>query len=140
MERNFRVAGYVGVIERYGAEEPAFAERMLIRDLPRRFHQLTSELQVRALAEPPRPIEDPRWKAYLAAVAEHIAILHGYDPPEWSQQDDCFLDIPWVPADNRVVRAESLLNAPAAFARHGVFPDPSELDRRGGEKHVWLER
>ena len=32
----------------------------------------------------------------------------------------------------------TLWYAPAAFIRHGVLPDPRDLDRRGGERHDWV--
>lgn len=109
----------------------------LMYQLPRQFHSLTAERQAAALLDPP-PLTGTRWDALLAAVVEHIARLHGHRVPDWANEPARFLDIPWVISANRVVAADSVLYAPGAFIRHSVFPDPSDLDIRGGEKHAWI--
>ena len=111
--------------------------RAIIRDLPRRFHALPPEAQKRVLSEAP-PLTNTRWDALLAATAEHMARLHGHPPPAWVDEAPRFLDPPWVLSEVSRIRADSILYAPAAFIRHGAFPDPKDLDARGGEKHEWL--
>ena len=109
----------------------------LMHQLPRQFHSLLPEEQAAALPDAP-PLTGTRWDALLAAVAEHIARLHGHPVPDWCNEPERFLDIPWVISTNRVVATDSVLYAPGAFIRHGALPDPADLDVRGGEKHAWI--
>ena len=50
------------------------------------------------------------------------------------------VDLPWVLPEPELddMRQDALWYAPAAFIRHGVLPDPRDLDRRGGERHDWV--
>jgi hypothetical protein len=140
METHFEVAAYAPMIVRETAHPNGIAERMLIADLPRRFHQLTPELRRKALLRPAPTTGSRQWDAYLAAVVEHIALLHDLEPPTWTQKPELFLDIPWITSTNPIIRLRSILYPPPAFVRHGVFPDPKELDFRGGEKWEWVFR
>ena len=135
MERDFQVAQYGHRL--VDAPDDDARYRMLMHDLPRRFHQLPSELQIAALSIPP-PLTGTQWDALLAAVTEHIAPLHGLAIPEWVNEPQRFLDLPWVYSSVRSTALDSVLYAPPAFIRHGAFPDPSDLDARGGEKHAWV--
>ena len=135
MYAEFSLASYSRTIEgdlddmdRYGA---------LMHQLPRQFHSLTGADQAAALLDPP-PLTGTRWDALLAAVVEHVARLHDHPVPDWVNEPARFLDIPWVISTNRVIAADSVLYAPGAFIRHSVFPDPRDLDARGGEKHDWI--
>lgn len=135
MEANFRLARLSSRLLDAADDDSRY--RLLMHDVPRRFHQLTRELQIVALRDPP-PLTHTRWDALLAAVTEHIAPLHAHPVPEWVHEPGRFLDLPWVIASVPAIAVASVLNAPAAFIRHGVFPDPRDLDGRGGEKHVWV--
>ena len=115
-------------MDRYGA---------LMHQLPRQFHCLSAAEQEEALLDPP-PLTGTRWDALLAAVVEHVARLHGHRVPPWVNEPARFLKTPWVISTNRVAAADSVLYAPGAFIRHSVFPDPADLDVRGGERHAWL--
>ena len=130
-----RVADYGTVIGEAADDSHRF--RMLMHDLPRRFHEADRAEQARALREA-APLTGTRWDALLAAVTEHIARLHGHAPPDWVEEPERFLAIPWVISDNPVVAADSVLYCPGAFIRHGALPDPAELDARGGERHGWI--
>ena len=77
------------------------------------------------------------WDALMAAVVEHLATLHGHEVPEWVNERERFLDVPWIVSRLPLIRQESLAFAPAAFIRHGALPDPRDLDARGGERHAW---
>ena len=108
-----------------------------MHQLPRHFHNASRELQAAALQEVP-PLTGTRWDALLAAVVEHLAWLHGHPIPEWVNEPERFLDMPWVVSTNRVIAADSVLYAPGAFIRHGALPDPLDLDPRGGERFAWI--
>lgn len=117
------------------APDDAHRERLLIYGLPRWFHQATPAERVAALADPPRLTGTP-WDALLAAVTEHVAVLHGMPVPSWCNEPERFLEEPWVLPDNPVIAADARAKSPAAFVRHGTLIDPWELDHRGGEPDV----
>ena len=139
MERGFKVGLYRKYIldDQIRNDGFGFCERLLIRDLPRRFHQLTHELQIEALKDYVPLTGHAKWDALLAAVVEHIAILHNHRPPDWTQEPQRFLELPWVIPSFPSIARRAVLGASAVFIKHGVFPDPWEFDKRGGELHEW---
>ncbi|MDE0103807.1 MAG: hypothetical protein OXN89_15645 [Bryobacterales bacterium] len=98
-------------------------ERAIVCGLPRRFHATSSAIQRRLLQERV-PLTRTRWDALLAAMVEHLALIHGHRVPEWADEPERFLDIPWVLPSNPTGRRNALLYAPAPFLRHGAIPDP----------------
>lgn len=115
------ISGNLDDLDRYCA---------LMHQLPRQFHELTAADQAAALSDRP-PLTGTRWDALLAAVVEHIARLHSHNVPDWVNEPDRFLTLPWVISTNPVIAADSVLYAPASFIRHSVFRDPLDLDARG---------
>jgi hypothetical protein len=82
-----------------------------------------------AIAQRPEPTGDPRYDAYLGALAEHLAAVHGLDRPPWSVEPDRFLRRFWFLSDVPGLRAVSISQAPAAFRRRGVFVPERSLHR-----------
>ena len=76
----------------------------------------------------PRPI-DPRFDAYLAALAEHLAVHDRLCVPAWSAESTRFLDQWWFPTRFRALHAMALVQSPASFRRRGVFVDATEFQR-----------
>ena len=113
--------------------------RAILHELSRRLRRLPPAERARMLAERP-PVTATRWDALIAATAEHIAELHGLSPPAWTDEPARFVDLPWVLPEPQFdeMRHDAIWFAPAAFIRHGVLPDPRDLDRRGGERHDWV--
>ena len=113
--------------------------RAILHELPRRLDRLTPVERTRVLTERP-PLTATRWDALIAATAEHVAGLHGLSPPAWTDEPQRFVDLPWVLPEPELddMRQDAIWYAPAAFIRHGVLPDPRDLDRRGGERHDWV--
>ena len=106
-------------------------ERWIVCELPRQFHARSAAEQREALAERV-PLTHTKWDALLAAMVEHVARLHGHEPPAWVDEPERFLDSTWVLSPLPSARMHSLMFAPAAFLRHGAIPDPRDLDARGG--------
>lgn len=128
----FSVADYVAVIEDGRDDRERY--RMLIRDLPRRFHAAGRTAQAFSLQQAPK-LTRTRWDALLAAVAEHMAILHDLPIPDWVDDPERFLRIPWMPLHRLpALYATAFIDSPGAFVRHGTLVDPSELNSRGGER------
>ena len=135
----FRIADYSEILQRALADPEGIPKRLVITNLPRRFHALSFERQVEALRDPP-PLVEPKWDALLAAITEHIARLHGHEPAAWAEEPHRFLDEPWIVTPYAAVARDAVEHCPAAFARHAVFIDPGELDFRCGESRTWLPR
>lgn len=84
------------------------------------------ERQLRLLQDEPAPVGDERWDALLAALAEHLSAQHDLAPPDWA--DGRVLRQPWFPAPLKVQRVEALVQAPAAFRKHGVYLSARDLE------------
>jgi hypothetical protein len=82
-----------------------------------------------AIAERPELTGQTRYDAYLAALAEHLAAVHGLERPTWSIEPERFLDRFWFVSDTPGFRAVSIAQAPAAFRRRGVFVPERSLHR-----------
>ncbi|MFL5902058.1 MAG: hypothetical protein ACJ75S_12790 [Solirubrobacterales bacterium] len=86
-------------------------------------------LRAEAIAERPEPSGDPRHDAYLGALAEHLAAVHGLSRPGWSVEPGRFLDRFWFVSEVPGFRAVAIAQAPAAFRRRGVFIPERSLHR-----------
>ena len=104
--------------------------RLAVRDFLDEF-ALRPDGQAReqAIAERPEPTGDARHDAYLGALAEHLAAVHGLDRPAWSIEGDRFLDRFWFVSGVPGFRALAIAQAPAAFRRRGVFVPERSLHR-----------
>jgi len=85
--------------------------------------------QADAIAERPELTGDPRHDAYLGALAEHLAAVHGLSRPPWSVEPGRFLDRFWFVSEVPGFRAVAIAQAPAAFRRRGIFIPERSLHR-----------
>ncbi len=81
------------------------------------------------ITDRPDPVGDPRFDAYLAALAEYLAIRHGLQVPAWVEEPQRFLDQWWFPTRFRSLHAMALVESPASFRRRGIFVDHTEFER-----------
>jgi len=86
-------------------------------------------LRAEAIAARPASAGDPRYDAYLAALAEHLATVYQLRRPAWSLEPDRFLSRFWFVSEVPGFRAVSIAQAPAAFRRRGVFVPERSLHR-----------
>jgi hypothetical protein len=82
-----------------------------------------------AIAERPAKTGNERFDAYLGARAEHLAVVHDLQRPEWCLEAERFLDCFWFVSRTRGFRAVAIAQAPAAFRRRGVFLPERSLHR-----------
>jgi hypothetical protein len=82
-----------------------------------------------AIAQRPQATGEQRHDAYLGALAEHLAAIHGLDRPAWSVEPTRFLSSFWFVSDVPGFRAIAIAQAPAAFRRRGVFVPERSLHR-----------
>ena len=82
-----------------------------------------------AIEQRPEEMGDRRHDAYLGALAEHLAAVHGLTRPRWSLEPERFLDSFWFVSDVPGFRAIAIAQAPASFRRRGVFIPEHSLHR-----------
>jgi len=120
-------ATLAGVAERVrSGEDFRFAVREFLDEFSLRGDDRS---RAEAIAERPAPSGDPRHDAYLGALAEHLAVVHGLTRPPWSVEPGRFLDRFWFVSDVPGFRAIAIAQAPAAFRRRGVFVPERSLHR-----------
>ena len=108
--------------------------RLIVRQLQRSFHSGTEADRQTMLSRRPR-ITGTKWDAAIAAVIEHTARLHGYEPPTWTEEPERFLS---TPVKLTHVKTDSdTAWQPGAFLRHGVSIDSRDLDWRTGDGRRW---
>jgi len=100
-----------------------------IREFLDDFRAAAPEVRQAMIEARPEPTGDPRFDAYLAALAEHLAVRHGLRVPRWVEEPGRFLDRWWFPTRFRSLHAMALVESPAAFRRRGIFVDHTELER-----------
>ena len=93
-----------------------------------RFRLLLRELQVVALKDPP-PLTKTPWDALLSSFTE------GFVPLDTRPIAVCALKPERCIDPLRVIA--SVLKVPEMLVCYGGFPDPEDLDARGGEQHLW---
>ncbi len=88
-----------------------------------------SDARVRMLSKEPALEDDDRWNAYLAAVAEHLALQDRLPVPGWTQATRRFLKRPFYPCGLDSLKALLLVESPTAFRRRLIFVDADPLYR-----------
>ena len=131
--QGWNAARYASVIENVRNDNERY--RMLISDLPRRFHQSSRVRKEFALREPPR-LTGTKWDSLLAAVAEHIAITHSHPVPDWCDDPERSLKIYWMPlpAYGKGFPCFVYRDTAGAFLRHGVLVADRALGPREGHR------
>jgi hypothetical protein len=115
-----------GVAERVKAgEDLRFAVRELLDEFALRGRD---DLRAAALADEPLLV-DPHVDAYLGALAEHLARMHGLSTPRWALSGQRMLDHMWFPGVATGFRPTALRESPAAFRRRGIFIARGALTR-----------
>ena len=78
------------------------------------------------------PLTTGRTDAYLAAVAEHLALRNHLAVPKWALQPGRFLQQPFFTGGLESLKATLLVDSPTAFRRRMIFvgSDPLYRPRR----------
>lgn len=107
-------------------EDLLFAVREFLDDLT---WSETDQQRAALIEERPATLPDPRGNAFLGALAEHVAAVHGLDRPQWSVEPERFLDRWWFPAEEPAFAPLAIVESPAAFRRRAIFISASLLTR-----------
>ena len=112
--------------------------RAILCDLPRQMRWVDHATRQAILDRAPA-LTHTKWDALLAAMAEHLARLHGHEHLAWMDEPERFHTPGWIPnARVRLTMERAMIYSPGSFIRHGTPIDPSDLDARGGESHDWI--
>lgn len=104
--------------------------RTAVRELLDEFNLLPDDaLRRRAIEDEPPPTGDPRFDAFLAALAEHLAHRWQLARPTWSVAPERFLGQFWFVSEVAGFRALAVAQSPAAFRRRGIFISAAALER-----------
>ena len=72
---------------------------------------------------------NPVCDAYLAALAEHLALTDRLEIPAWTDRPHRFLDVPFFSGGLEFLKATLLVESPLAFRRRLVFISADGLFR-----------
>jgi hypothetical protein len=98
------------------------------RELLDEWQSMDDRKKSAALAEEPASI-DPVRDAYLAALAEHLALSARLVPPAWSEAPQRFLAEPFFSGGLESLKAILLAESPLAFRRRLIFISADGLSR-----------
>ena len=108
--------------------DEGFRQRLVLNDFGMVFQHATRDERVVLLAAEPEPF-DPRWDAFLAAYAEHLAYHADIAAPSWVFSPHRHLREFWYPGPRFPhERARTILTTPAAFEAHGIWFPARELE------------
>lgn len=108
-----------------GGEEPWLCIREFLDD----FYAAGVGERAALFTERPEPVGEQRLDAYLAALAEYLALRGGQPVPRWVNEPDRFLEQWWFPTSFKSLHALALVQSPASFRRRGIFVDETEFQR-----------
>ena len=101
-----------------------------LREFLDEFYSESSPRERAAMLSDEPPLgENDRANAYLAAVAEHLALHHHVNVPDWTGDSSRFLKRPFFPCGLESLKATMLVESPAAFRRRLIFVGAEPLYR-----------
>ncbi|MGF1611405.1 MAG: hypothetical protein ACFCUQ_18525 [Kiloniellales bacterium] len=88
----------------------------------------TPKARQAAIQDRPEPVGTVQ-DAYLAAVAEHLALAYGLDVPAWTEEPGRSLKRPFFAGGLESLKATLLVESPTAFRRRMIFISANALSR-----------
>ncbi len=99
-----------------------------VREFLDAWQSMSSQDKVRAISDEPDHVGRVQ-DAYLAALAEHLAVPEGLDLPSWSQAQERFLKEPFFAGGLESLKALLIVESPAAVRRRLIFISADGLSR-----------
>lgn len=90
-------------------------------ELVTRFHYADPESRQRMITAEPPSTGDQRWDAFVAAVAEWLAVRYGLEVPAWAYHHSRYLRRGWWITPMMSMRAWEYAGSPASFKNRGVY-------------------
>jgi hypothetical protein len=101
---------------------------MSVREFLDAWQTMTPQQRTDALAAEPLRLDLIK-DAYLAALAEHLALSEGHRAPAWAEEADRFLNEPFFAGGLESLKATLLVESPLAFRRRLIFISANALSR-----------
>jgi hypothetical protein len=119
---------------------PGTVDALLREFLDEYYTEPDAAERARMLAAEPPLAPEPRWNAYLAAVAEHLSFRERTAVPDWATRPERFLKHPYFPSGLESLKATLLVESPTAFRRRMIFVggDPLYRPRRAEPPKDWV--
>jgi hypothetical protein len=121
-----RPRSIAGIAQHAKGDRSAFDR--LVREFLDAWQGMSNLERSAALAEAPAPIGQPQ-NAYLAALAEHLALDCRLAVPEWTEGHERFLEAPFFAGGLESLKATLLAQSPLAFRRRLIFISADALTR-----------
>lgn len=99
-----------------------------VREFLDQWQNMPQTMRAAAIAQEPASIGVIQ-DAYLAGVAEHLALSDCIEVPGWVQEPDRFLDVPFFAGGLESLKAILLVESPLAFRRRLIFISADALSR-----------
>ncbi len=99
-----------------------------VREFLDTWQTMSSHERLSALAQEPALVGQPL-DAYLAALAEHLALSSRLAVPDWAQSPSRFLSQPFFAGGLESLKATLLVESPLAFRRRLIFISANALSR-----------
>lgn len=99
-----------------------------VREFLDAWQSMSSPERREALADEPHRLGDVK-DAYLATLAEHLALSGHLSVPGWTEQPDRFLPEPFFAGGLESLKAILLAESPLAFRRRLIFISAGGLSR-----------
>jgi hypothetical protein len=99
-----------------------------VREFLDAWQEMNREERQKALSVEPACLGSVK-DAYLAALAEHLSLSEGFNPPAWCQDDNRFLREPFFAGGLESLKAILLVESPLAFRRRLIFISADALFR-----------
>lgn len=100
----------------------------VLREFLDEFYSAQPETMVRTIARAPASV-GVMHDAYLAAVAEHLALRFRLSVPPWVEEPSRFLAQPFFAGGLENLKATLLVESPLAFRRRQIFVSANALSR-----------
>ena len=100
-----------------------------LREFLDHFYASDQSLKEHMLIEMPPLTPDVKNNAYIAAVAEHLALKNHLKVPQWSGHKDRFLHKPYFPCGLESLKATLIKESPVSFRRRLIFVGSDVLSR-----------
>ena len=110
----------LAVRERLAEGDPSRLVAMAA-ELVRRYRAADAAARRRMIAAEPPPTGDSRWDAFMAGLAEWMAVRACDPVPAWAHHEDRYLRYGWWLTPMTSMRAWEYAGTPASFQTRGIF-------------------
>lgn len=86
-----------------------------------RFNRADPDTRSRMIAAEPPAVGDPHWDAFVAGLAEWLAVRAEMPTPAWTHKPERYLDHGWWITPMASMRAWEYAGSPVSFQSRGIY-------------------